>query len=161
MRGVLSLPEYTTVLGQTFSSCSRFYAAATRAGDLAIWRTGDMTGSEEVAAPLFKFRPQCSIRSLAATDRIRALCCWLRARYSAQRWGGRSHQVVGHQTWAAGDAHTPPTQGGGAGEARPREVHCRGIRQWSLDGMCRRSSPLALEPEFSVPEQPAAERVRS
>ncbi len=41
-----------------------------------------MTGSEEVAAPLFKFRPQCSIRSLAATDRwgianfsLRVLCC--------------------------------------------------------------------------------------
>jgi hypothetical protein len=41
-----------------------------------------MTGSEEVAAPLFKFRPQCSIRSLAATDRwdianfsLRLLCC--------------------------------------------------------------------------------------
>jgi hypothetical protein len=43
MRGVLSLPEYTTVLGQTFSICSRFFAAATRAGDLAIWRTGQVS----------------------------------------------------------------------------------------------------------------------
>lgn len=66
MRSVASLPEYTTVVAQTFSA--QFYAAATRAGEVAIWRIGDMTG-REAATPFFKFKPQGSIHSLVCTER--------------------------------------------------------------------------------------------
>jgi hypothetical protein len=47
MRSVASLPEYTTVVGQAFSPCGQFYAAATRTGDVAIWRTGQVPKSKK------------------------------------------------------------------------------------------------------------------
>ena len=37
MRSVASLPEYSTVVAQTFSHCGEFYAAAARRGEVAIW----------------------------------------------------------------------------------------------------------------------------
>jgi hypothetical protein len=38
MPSIASLPEYTTVLAQVFSPDGDLYAAATLAGDLAVWR---------------------------------------------------------------------------------------------------------------------------
>jgi hypothetical protein len=38
MPSIASLPEYTTVLAQVFSPDGELYAAATLAGDLAVWR---------------------------------------------------------------------------------------------------------------------------
>lgn len=67
MRSVSNLPEYTTVVGQVFS-CGQFYAAATRAGEVAVWRTGDLV-SDEPARPLIKFKAAAGLHSLATTER--------------------------------------------------------------------------------------------
>jgi len=42
MPGVLSVPEYTTVLGQTFSPDGELYAACSVAGKVSVWRVSDL-----------------------------------------------------------------------------------------------------------------------
>lgn len=63
MRTVRSIPQYTTILSQAMSKCGSFYAAASIDGNIAVWRTSHLLGTEK-RNPIVRFRLEGSIYSL-------------------------------------------------------------------------------------------------